>query len=240
MKFYACSQMGISKKENEDRMILGKSVIAEGSFITNIDTGTIAIADGVGGNNAGAVASHFVATRLTVTDNISLEQLLKINTDLIELSNTEPQYSKMATTLSGIHFDKDRICIFHVGNTRIYTLQGGKYLKQLTFDDTTINYLIASGRLSSDEAENFDRKNEIIACFGGGIPTLFKVTLSTVSITSPILLTSDGIHDYLSTDSLEDIVDEYGISLQTCEKLIDVARQQGSVDDASVIIGGYI
>ena len=84
MKFYACSQMGISKKENEDRMILGKSVIAEGSFITNIDTGTIAIADGVGGNNAGAVASHFVATRLTVTDNISLEQLSKINTDLIE------------------------------------------------------------------------------------------------------------------------------------------------------------
>ena len=154
MKFYACSQMGISKKENEDRMILGKSVIAEGSFITNIDTGTIAIADGVGGNNAGAVASHFVATRLTVTDNISLEQLSKINTDLIELSNTEPQYSKMATTLSGIHFDKDRIFIFHVGNTRIYTLQGGKYLKQLTFDDTTINYLIASGRLSSDEAEN--------------------------------------------------------------------------------------
>ena len=59
-------------------------------------------------------------------------------------------------------------------------------------------------------------------------------------ISSPILITSDGIHDYLSTDELEDTIDDYGISLQACEKLIELARQNGSKDDASVIMGGAL
>ena len=49
MKLYAFSQIGIGKTENEDRMILGRSVIAGGSFFTNIESGMVAIADGVGG-----------------------------------------------------------------------------------------------------------------------------------------------------------------------------------------------
>ena len=54
------------------------------------------------------------------------------------------------------------------------------------------------------------------------------------------MITSDGIHDYLSTDELEDTIDDYGISLQACEKLIELARQNGSKDDASVIMGGAL
>lgn len=238
MKFYASSQIGIRKAENEDRMILGRSVIAGGSIVTDIESGIVAVADGVGGNNAGAVASHFVAVRLSNKDTVDLKLLSQINADLISLSESSPQYSKMATTLSGVQFANERPQVFHVGNTRVYTLQSGKYLKQLTADDTTLNYMITSGQLSAEEAESFDKKNEIIACFGGGTPELFKAKLSGVDIASPIMLTSDGIHDYLSTDDLEDIIDEYGISLQACEKMIETARRNGSTDDASVIIGG--
>ena len=238
MKFYASSQIGIGKAENEDRMILGRSVIAGGSFVTDIESGIAAVADGVGGNNAGAVASHFVATRLSNADTVGLEMLSQINTDLIALSQSSLQYSSMATTLSGVLFANGRTSVFHIGNTRVYTLQSRKYLKQLTDDDTTLNYLITSGQLSVEEAESFDKKNEIIACFGGGTPTLFKAKLSLEDIASPIMLTSDGIHDYLSADELEDVIDEYGISLQACERLIDLARRNGSTDDASVIMGG--
>ena len=238
MRFYASSQIGIGKAENEDRMILGRSVIAGGSFVTDVESGIVAVADGVGGNNAGAVASHFVATRLSKTDTVGLELLSQINTNLITLSQSSPQYSSMATTLSGVQLADAKTLVFHIGNTRVYALQGGKYLKQLTADDTTLNYLITSGQLSPEEAENFDKKNEIIACFGGGTPALFKAKISNAEIASPIMLTSDGIHDYLSTDELEDVIDEYGISLQACEKLIELARSNGSTDDASVIMGG--
>ena len=238
MKFYASSQIGIGKAENEDRIILGKSVIAGGSFITNIENGIVAVADGVGGNNAGEIASHFVATRLSNAQSVSFESLSQINTDLIDLSHVNPQYKNMATTLSGLNFNKDKTLIFHIGNTRVYALQGSKYLKQLTTDDTTLNYLLVSGRLSPEDAISFDKKNEIIACFGGGTAALFKANVSAVDILSPILITSDGIHDYLSVDELEDTIDNYGISLQACERLIELARQNGSKDDASVIMGG--
>ncbi len=240
MRFYASSQIGIGKSENEDRMILGQSVIAGGSFITDVEKGIVAVADGVGGNNAGAVASHFVATRLSNAKPVSFELLSQINTDLIGLSQANPQYNNMATTVSGVCFVEDKAQIFHIGNTRVYALQGGKYLKQLTTDDTTLNYLITSGQLSPEEAESFDKKNEIIACFGGGTAALFKAKVSAIVISSPILITSDGIHDYLSTDELEDTIDDYGISLQACEKLIELARQNGSKDDASVIMGGAL
>ena len=238
MKLYASSQIGIGKTENEDRMILGRSVIAGGSFFTNIESGMVAIADGVGGNNAGAVASHFVAERLSKANTVDLELLTKINADLILLSQTNPKYSNMATTLAGVHFAEGRTLVFHIGNTRVYTLQGGKYLKQLTVDDTTFHYLITSGQLSAEEADSFEKKNEIIACLGGGTPTLFKAKLSNEDIVSTIMLTSDGIHDFLSTDELEDVIDEFGISLNACEKLIELARHNGSTDDASVIMGG--
>ena len=142
MRFYASSQIGIGKSENEDRMILGQSVIAGGSFITDVEKGIVAVADGVGGNNAGAVASHFVATRLSNAKPVSFELLSQINTDLIGLSQANPQYNNMATTVSGVCFVEDKAQIFHIGNTRVYALQGGKYLKQLTTDDTTLNYLI--------------------------------------------------------------------------------------------------
>lgn len=237
MKFYASSQIGIGKRENEDRMILGQSVIAGGSFVTNIESGIIAVADGVGGNKAGAVASHFVATQLSSMACIDIDQLSKINAELLALSYTRPNYCKMATTLSGIGFGKDKTVIFHIGNTRIYLLRSGKYLKLITDDDTTVNYLIRIGKLSPNEAEHFSKKNEITACFGGGDSNLFKPKLDIVVIDSPVIITSDGIHDYVNADELEDIIGKYDISLQACEKIIEVARLKGSVDDVSVIMG---
>lgn len=238
MKFYASSQIGIGKTENEDRMIIGQSVIVGNSFVTDVEYGIVAVADGVGGNNAGAVASNFVATRLSNMISVDLESLSLINADLLDIAQANPQYNNMATTLSGVCFGKDKTMIFHIGNTRVYVLQGRKYLKKVTADDTTLNYLLTSGQLSHEEADNFEKKNEIIACFGGGTATLFKAKVSKIDLFSPILITSDGIHDYLSTDELEDTINDYGISLQACEKLIEFARQNGSKDDASVIMGG--
>ena len=64
MNIIAITQKGPNKAENEDRIILGKNIIAEGTFQTQLANGIIAVADGVGGNNAGAVASHYVAKQL--------------------------------------------------------------------------------------------------------------------------------------------------------------------------------
>lgn len=238
MKVYAVTNPGPHKSENEDRIIVGKSILANGRFFGEIDTGFLAIADGVGGNNAGAVASSFVATNLCDVKDATQEVFSHINEELVKLSVQQADYDGMATTLTGIHFGADCVRLFNVGNSRVYLLQSRKYLKQLTTDDTTLNYLLSTGQLSAEDAENFDRKNEITACFGGGKKELLKLKLSCIERpTSPVMITSDGIHDYLSIDQMEDIIAENGISEKACLVMVEEARKAGSVDDISILLG---
>lgn len=238
MNIIAITQKGPNKAENEDRIILGKNIIAEGIFQTQLANGIIAVADGVGGNNAGAVASHYVAQQLSTLNTVSENELTKINEELLSLSLECSSCENMATTLSGVASFNGATQLFSIGNTRIYLLQGRKYLKQLTTDDTTLNYLLATGQLSPEEAKTFNRKNEITACLGGGTAHLFKMKFSTIeSLSSPIIMTSDGIHDYISIDLMEDIIAENGITVSACQAMITAARDAGSKDDISIVIG---
>lgn len=237
MKIIAISRKGTNKIENEDRIVIGKTILAGGTLSSEFESGILAIADGVGGNNAGSVASHFIANKICTLTNITAESLQKINAELLALSMEKAEYNGMATTLSGILFAEGKACLFSVGNTRVYFFQGGRYLKQLTIDDTTLNYLIGTGQLTAEETESFDRKNEITACFGGGRADLFKIKLNNIeSVTSPILFTSDGIHDFLSIDQMEDIIGEYGLTEMACEEMVSEARKKGSNDDASIVL----
>lgn len=239
MKVLAVTQKGINKIENEDRIIVGKSIVANGTLYTELKEGIVAAADGVGGHNAGAIASHFVSNKLCHLKKISVEMLKAINDELIAISKTTEGQKGMATTLSGICCTEGKPQLFSIGNTRVYLLQSRKYLKQLTTDDTTLNYLLATGQLSPEDADSFERKNEITACFGGGSADLFKVKVNYIEpLVAPIMITSDGIHDYLSVDQMEDIIEKYGLSEKTCYEMIQTARNNGSLDDASIIIGG--
>lgn len=238
MNIVAITRRGPNKVENEDRIIVGKNIIAEGIFQTQLGNGIIAVADGVGGNNAGAVASHFVAGRLSALNTVSENELTKINEELLAFSSEHADYKNMATTLSGIASLNGAAQVFGIGNTRVYLLQGRKYLKQLTTDDTTLNYLIATGQLSPEDAGTFNRKNEITACFGGGTAHLFKLKYSYIaSLTSPFIITSDGLHDYISADIMEDIIADNYITVEACETMIAAARNAGSKDDISIIMG---
>lgn len=107
MNIIAITQKGLNKAENEDRIIIGKSIVADGLFRTENTPEIIAVADGVGGNCAGAVASHFVAQRLTSLDKVSREVFLEINNDLLTLSSSRSGYENMATTLSGVAIVND-------------------------------------------------------------------------------------------------------------------------------------
>ncbi len=178
-----------------------------------------------------------MADRVSCLQEISIEIMKKINEDLISLSRGNIQQKGMATTLSGILFSKEQTCLFNIGNTRVYLIQSGKYLKQLTLDDTTLNFLIAIGKLNKEEISNFDRKNEITACFGGGTSDLFKIKMNYVNTNkAPIIIISDGIHDYLTIDQMEDIIDEFGLTEKTCNEMLKTARENNSCDDASIIL----
>ena len=81
--------------------------------------------------------------------------------------------------------------------------------------------------------------NNQTACFGGGSQDLFKVKVTHIeTLAAPVMITSDGIHDYITVDQMEDIIEEHGLCELACIEMIKLARKNGSFDDASIILGG--
>lgn len=238
MNIIAVTQKGPQKIENEDRVVVNKTILSSGVLQTDFTGGILAVADGVGGNNAGAVASHFVAMKLTSLAEPSEAALTAINQALLEESSKDQGLAGMATTLSAVYIT-EKVSMYHVGNTRVYSLQNGKYLKQLSSDDTKVNYLLATGQLTPEEAETYDKRNVITACMGGGKEEYFQLKVSDISeINAPaFLMTSDGVHEYVSMDEIEDTLDELGFTAAACSKIIEIARANGSTDDASILLG---
>lgn len=239
MKIYAVTQKGPSKAENEDRILVGNTILSNGEFCAEISAGVIAIADGVGGNNAGSVASQMVCEALAAMGTPTLEALTELNLALLEQSRSDAALKGMATTLSGICFpDGQMPFIFHVGNTRVYSIQAGQYLRQLTEDDTVVQYLVKTGKLTEEEAENYSSRNEITACMGGDQESLFQLKIIPLGQAGgQYLLTSDGVHESLGIDELEDILGNDNASLESrMAELIDMARQQGTSDDCSAVL----
>ncbi len=241
MRIYAMTEKG-EHSENEDRILINGTIISDGFFETE-STGktTICVADGVGGNNAGAVASSFVCESLKNMASINKSNLIDINTKLIEKSTSDANLKGMATTLSGICIDDSKANIFHIGNTRLYVFQGN-YIKQITEDHTSVNWLVKTGKLSKKEAETYDRRNEITACFGGGNPTLINSLIfiennDALLNAKRMILTSDGVHEYVSIDELEDVLNNESLDpLSMCSEILSIAKANGSTDDKSIVI----
>jgi protein phosphatase len=239
MKVFAATSKGPHKIENEDRIVINRTILSEGSYYEDFDSGLIAIADGVGGNNAGSVASHFVVNKISELEIITQAALMRINEDLLKLSKTSESLSGMATTLSGLTINSESINAFHVGNTRIYILIADKYLNQVTVDDTIVNYLLKSGQITQNDFAFHQLKNEITACFGGGSLSLLKLSFIPNLGFGTFLLTTDGVHDFLTDDEIETILVSYNDNYpEACSVLIGLARANGSMDDASVVVVG--
>lgn len=239
MKIYAATQKGPAKGENEDRILAGTTIISDGFFCGDLASGIVAIADGVGGNNAGAVASQMVCEMLSSVVVPTPDRLLELNRALIERGRSNPALQGMATTLTGIFLsESQQPFLFHVGNTRVYAIRANGYLRQLTEDDTVVQYLVKAGKLSAEEAESYPARNEITSCMGGGKEELFQ--LKTAELARPFgkyLLTSDGVHEALILDDIEGIIADSNCSWATAvSTLISSARENGSSDDCSAVI----
>ncbi len=239
MKIFAAVQCGIGKEQCEDTALVGDLLVSSGSVeVSTVKAETVCVADGVGGNAGGYFASAFVIERLkgisgTESDKIKLLHILKGINDELLLEGAANGFPTAATTLTGIFCTGDKEHLVHIGNTRAYVLQG-KYLKQLTTDHTVYSRLLKMGRI--DEASQ-SRKNEITNCFGGGnVSLLESIIISEMQEFSTLLLTSDGVHDYVSIDELEYLMTSNILSTCTCSDIINAAIGAGSKDDISVVI----
>lgn len=242
MKVYATTQIGVGKTVCDDSVLVNDVILNNDSVdICDAEIKMICVADGVGGNSGGKDASQFVLNQLASISDINdiddlKTKLLYINDELISYSKKEVDKNQMATTLTGIAKCNDKLLLFHVGNTRLYAMQGS-YLKQISKDHTTYQYLMMRGCYEEAEACN---KNEIMYCFGGGNGSFASgLTVCEIydgEIPKTLVLTSDGIHDYVSIDDIEEIIAREEDDSVIADRLISKARENGSTDDASIVL----
>ena len=242
MKVLIYSEKGYKKAICEDAALLNEHIISDSFSETQINSrALVAIADGVGGNEGGELASRYVLSQFDKIDieNITAEEMHQFiencNIGLLEYAKQFTGKENMATTLTGIILLQDTCDIFHIGNTRVYGLQGS-YLKQFTKDQTTYQWLLDRGHIEEADICN---KNEITYCLGGGnlkyVEGICVNEYSTLNQCKRILLSSDGIHEYVSTDELEDFI-LGDINKETMQKIADKARSNGSDDDKTIVV----
>lgn len=232
-----------TKLNSEDSVVAEKMVFSETMHC--IDTKTwhvISICDGVGGNPGGKEASLFVSNMIASAsfDDMNEEEIKaffsKINNELLCYAATLPDEKNMATTCTALINSNNGLFLVHIGNCRLYKLQG-KYLKQLS-SDQTIHQLLKSSCVFEDAEKN--NKNEIYACMGGG-STQYSYHLIVKKLgesykNENLIMTSDGIHDYVSDAEMERLLNESEDDKSAVRKIVNFARNNGSTDDCSIII----
>lgn len=236
-------QKGPHKQDCDDAALIEHDVYGEGIHQIPLEMPcTVSVADGVGGNQGGKHASHFVLHFLGEETNSedqnadALNALLQdCNAALLSEAEKNPEHGKMATTLTAAVLRPEHSLLLQAGNTRLYGMPGS-YLKQVSEDQTTYQMLMNMGRMVEAEACN---KSEIVGCLGGGNPEFAKRAvvqeIPERMMRNLLLLTSDGIHEYVKPEIMEDAL-ECGDDAKAAQKIIDAANAAGSDDDKTVMI----
>lgn len=243
MKITISVKRGIHKITSDDSAAVDNIICNDNKC--SVDKGEcyfVGVADGVGGNAGGKEASLYLLEQIfenayNAGDIKDVRCFFEeMNGKLLTYADSLKDKKEMATTLTGLLFSNNTIYLIQSGNTRLYSLQGN-YLKQMTVDQTTYQRLICRGDFEAAECCN---KNEIYGCFGGGDEKFVK-SLRIESVFQDgfprvVLITSDGVHEYVNIDDMEDIINAEIEDTEIAESLVCLAEKNGSPDDKTVVI----
>ena len=221
----------------------------EDSVRTCEDLNFFMIADGVGGNRSGEIASQSALDALEkfIRHNPpewlgSREEIFRyfraavtyVNQFIIKLSEVKPQYAGMATTLAFAYIREKEMYVANVGDSRVY-LAHGDMIQQITDDHTYVNDLVKMGAITKDEAHLHARKNVITRAIGANAnnePDCFSVPLEEGD---RVLLCSDGLYDEVDDETMLKVLTATDDMERCAEKLVAMANENGGKDNISVI-----
>jgi protein phosphatase len=230
----------------------------EDAAAADIDIGLIALADGMGGYNAGEVAAEMAIRTVSNlvregTDKISRgepdsetglmrqsivlrDAVRRANKIIWQTAQTQPQCQGMGTTLVAALFYNDRVSIAHVGDSRIYRQRAGQF-EQLTLDHSLLQELVDRGFYSPEEASRSTNKNYVTRALGVEASVDVEVQEEDVSPDDVYLLCSDGLSDMVEDEDIHLTISTFNANLQTvAEQLVDLANENGGRDNITVTL----
>ncbi|MES9945582.1 MAG: PP2C family serine/threonine-protein phosphatase [Candidatus Thiodiazotropha sp.] len=212
------------------------------------DAGLLILADGMGGANAGEVASSLTVEMLTsqltsVGDGVSwrehlLNGIQDVNQAILELSQQVAEYQGMGTTLVVGLFTGHSLLYAHVGDSRLYRLRAGVF-EQLTTDHTMIQEMVNLGDFASIEQALMAGVPTNVLSRAIGSEEIVDIDLSEteLDIDDLYLFCSDGLTGMVTDDEIQSILENRNLDLmQQADELVDFACRMGGVDNITVIL----
>ena len=222
--------------------------------------GIAVLADGMGGLNAGEVASA-MSVNLLMEDLVAyregrsdMEESLEEDDDLLldarvmkhaiektngtvfHVSQTQPQCRGMGTTVVVSLFYDNKLCVGHIGDSRMYRFRDNG-LEQITRDHSFVQELIDKGLYTKEEARASNRKNVVTRALGVGPAVEAEVTVHKAKPGDVYLMCSDGLSDLVPDAEIESCLREKRRNLgEAASHLVDMANANGGKDNISVVL----
>ena len=240
----AKSDIGRRRPHNED------------CFAADASLGIYVVCDGMGGGNAGEVASRMAietivahvrsagqAKEKTVPDDPNLTRPTNILTQAIRAANAavfrasweEPKYAGMGTTVAAVCLSGHSLSIAHVGDSRIYLLRNGD-VQPLTTDHSWVAEQVAQGYMTEEEAERSPRRNIVTRALGVESTVDIEVAEMPVFEGDLLLLCSDGLTRGVCHSDILRILTQHGDLDAKSDRLIALANEAGGDDNITVML----
>ena len=231
------SDLGLSEKRpmNED------------SFIADAEHHIFAVADGVGGAEAGEVASQTAidvlqeAFRHQLGDGDDVEDLMELsiqraNSSIHQMAAEHPRFSMMATTIVALHLDRGRATIGHVGDSRLYRVSPDGQLIRETADHSIVEEEVRAGRMTAEQAAHHPSKNVISRALGA--EESVEVDMKTIEVEdgTQFLLCTDGITRHIPDNELREFLTKGGSPEAICAEMKERCYERGAEDNLTAVI----
>ena len=231
---------GLARENNEDAVAF------------DLQTGLCILADGMGGYNAGEIASGMATAFINSEMSRWLSQAGKdanakevkraleicvqnANHSIFNAANSNPQYTGMGTTLVVGVFQTDRLMIGHIGDSRCYRLRGSDF-EQITKDHSLLQEQIDVGLITPEQALTSANKNLVTRALGVEDTVLLDVAEHRVEPGDAYVLCSDGLSDMVRDKVIADVMLGTGSLEQKAKELITAANAGGGRDNISVVL----
>ena len=237
MQIFSKTDRGRVRTDNQDAYFAGK--ITDGSVFA-------VVCDGMGGANAGNVASELAVRHsseyvirsyrdgmdMTDTEKTLKNAIVSANISLYDKAVNNAELAGMGTTAVAAFVKDGTAVIAHVGDSRIYLVNGE--IKQLTRDHSVVQSLIESGKITPEDAKVHPRKNVITRALGAEENVAVDSDCLNLSNGDTLLLCSDGLTNFLDDKDILKVFQNNDISA-VAERLVEEANENGGGDNITVV-----
>jgi serine/threonine protein phosphatase PrpC len=229
-----------------DRGLNERRPLNEDAFLHDQERSIFAVADGVGGAEAGEVASQTAIEVLDEafrhqTDGADIEDLMELaiqraNASIHQMAQEHAKFSMMATTIVALHLKGNIATVGHVGDSRLYRLTPDGQLHRETEDHSIVEEEVRAGRMTPEQAANHPSKNVISRALGAeqGV----EVDMKTIEVEdgTEFLLCTDGITRHVSDNELRQLMVVSNNLDDVCAELKRRCFERGAEDNLTVIV----